>query len=510
MQPDEVSLSQKTIKNSAYSFLGYTWPIVFSIFITPVVVKKLGITDFGVYTLVNTIIGFLTLIDLGLNIALVKYISEYYAKKDFISLERLLSSARSLYAIIGFVGLGVFVVLGKYGMSAFNISGAYQAQLFPVFLLAGLTFFVNSLGWVYANCFPGLQRYDIYHKLNISQLTFLNILILVAVLMGYKLKVIFALNVLAVGALYIGYRLNIKKVLPGIKITYAWHWEEIKKSYKFGFIAAMGSLAQSALVQLDRLIIPVFTGPAVLSYYSLPGNVAQKTSGITASLAASVFPMASSLNASGEDAKNKNLYRKMVRLVTIIAAGFTVAIMAFSYKILLFWLNKDFADKGYIILIILAAVYFILALYAPLTNYLMGIGKIKFLTSWSITLAVLNLIALLLLVPYYGILGAAWAYAIGVLPIPLIFLMVERNFLKFTGIGIFYLKLYSKIVFTAAVFLLLSKFVLIPLIVNLFSLLVIGPLSVALYFVLYKVFGFVDPEDWDMLKVFLRKLKSKF
>jgi O-antigen/teichoic acid export membrane protein len=57
------SLSYKTYKNISYSFIGFVVPIVFSVFITPVIVHKLGVAEYGVLILTNTIMGFLGLLD---------------------------------------------------------------------------------------------------------------------------------------------------------------------------------------------------------------------------------------------------------------------------------------------------------------------------------------------------------------------------------------------------------------------------------------------------------------
>src|SRR6185437_4885760 len=144
-------------------------------------------------------------------------------------------------------------------------------------------------------------------------------------------------------------------LFPGISFRFSWHGEEIKKAYRFGALAAVSTLSNNALIQLDRLLIPVFVGPAQLSYYSLPGSVAQKSSGITGSLGNILFPLTSALQSSGESEKINAIYKRGFRNITIIAAALCSAIACFSYKILFFWLGKDFADRGVVILYILTA-----------------------------------------------------------------------------------------------------------------------------------------------------------
>src|SRR4029079_13787723 len=105
------SLSQNIIKNTSYSFLGYIAPIVFSIFVTPFMVRRLGLGDYGVYVLVSTIISFMFMADLGLGSAIVKYISEYWGAQKKENIQALISYAHTIFFGLGVFGLVAFVIL---------------------------------------------------------------------------------------------------------------------------------------------------------------------------------------------------------------------------------------------------------------------------------------------------------------------------------------------------------------------------------------------------------------
>ncbi len=506
---DSASLSYKTLKNVSYSLVGYVWPIVFSIFVTPIVLHRLGLANYGIYVLVNTIIGFLTLLDLGLASALIKYIAEYQAAGNEEGLRKLLNSAHTLYLFIAFIGLAVFLFLGKFFLPIFHITGMTTSHIFVVFALAGAAFFVITWGYVYAAVPAALQRYDITTKLSMFQLTFFNLGMLALVIMGFQLKAIMTLYLFFNIILVLVFRYYFKQLLPGFELSFGWDRKELKKSYRFGVFAAITNLSATSLFQLDRFLIPIFLGPALLTYYTLPGNVAQKVSGVSSSLTQVLFPLSSSLFGSGEQEKVGMVYRRTVRNLAVVAAAGSTACVLFAYPILLFWLGRDFADQGWKILIILAATHYLLSLYSPVYFCLMGLGKSKFLMYLSLFLAVVNIAFLIILVPHYGIVGAAWAYLAGVLPIPFLAAWVEQKYLGLKGIAAFYLKLYAKLFFTAGAVYVLVRFVLMKFAVSLYSLMAVGLLSAALYLLFYKLFGFMETEDWVLLKSFILKIKQK-
>lgn len=506
---DENSLSYKTLKNLSYSFIAFGFPILFSVFITPVVVHRLGIVDYGIYILTNTITGFVGLLDLGVSASMVKYFSEFHAQDNFPAMQRLIKSLGGVYILMGLVGLAVFLVLGAFFLPAFHITGLSQGNIFTVFTIAGLVFFVNSANSVYINVPQALQRYDLVTKINLSQLLVLNVGTLIAVLLGYKLKVIMLINLLAALGLTLAYKIVTNRLLPKLRMGISWDLAEVRKIYSYGFFAALTTISNGALNQLDRLIIPIFMGPAALSYYSLPGNVSQKTTTIVGSVSSVFFPMASSIAAKGQMDRLAEVYKKIVRNLSVLGAAMAISIALFGYQILFYWLGKDFADHGWFVLIISAGTYYLLALFSTLINILMGIGKVRFLACWSFVLAVINVIAMFVLVPPFGIVGAAWAFLIGTLPIVWMFYKAERDFFKLSGIFSFYIKLYAKILFTGLIFALLVKLLIIKAVTSFLTLIILGPASVILYLALYKLFGFFETEDWALFSLFLKKILAK-
>ena len=75
------------------SLLGYAVPMVISMVTTPIVLKALGISAYGLVSLVNVIIGYLTVMDMGLDMPITKYLAEDRAKVGNDSANRMLNNA---------------------------------------------------------------------------------------------------------------------------------------------------------------------------------------------------------------------------------------------------------------------------------------------------------------------------------------------------------------------------------------------------------------------------------
>lgn len=507
---DKNSLSYKTLKNSSYLFAGFLLPMFFGIFVTRELAAKLGTVEFGVFLLLNAINSFIGYVDLGLGTAITKFAAEYHARDDTNSLQNLLGSARVIFFLTGILGLAIFAVLGKWFLPAFNIPAQSYHNIFIVFILSGLVFFFNSINTVHTAVLSSLQRFDLITKLGTLNLVAVSLGSIILLRSGFQLKAVMALNVASVFFQILALRYYSRRLLPDLKIRFAMVRNEVAKAYKFGLQTFVSGISDSCLVFLDRLVIPIFLGPSQLAFYSVPGNVALKIPQVTNSLTGMFFPMASALSGTGQMEKLKSIYIRAFRNLSVIAMAITVAIILFANKILFFWLGADYANNGTEVLQVLALVYYLIALYNPLRNMLLGLGEVKLLIRQSIIMAVINVILLFIAVPRYGIVGAAWAYLFSVLPMIFTFYWVERKLFGITGQGAYYLKLYAKLLFTALAASLIIYFGLLPLVKNIWTLIILGPISVLLYPVLYLLFGFVDSEDKDLFKSYLLSLKERF
>jgi len=506
---DTNSLTYKTLKNISYRFLAFTWPMIFSILITPVIVLRLGVKDYGIYIFISTITGLLTLLDLGVTYAVIKYLAEYHARGDSDKTKKLLYSANSLFLLIGLTGLLATVAIYFGGTKLFAERLAGQDYYMILFVLAGIGFFVSSVNQLYTVIPEATQRYDISSKLNIIYQTLSALGNLILVIVGYRLIAIFSFQLGLTIVFFFVRRYYAQLILPIAKYRLEWDRSEIKKCYRFGLATVINNTANTSLAYLDRLIIPIFIGPSQLTYYSLPGNVAARIPGLTDNLSGIIFPVSAGIAGQGDNERIKRFYIRSVRLITLIASSISLSVIFLANEILRYWLSADFADKSTGILIILTLTNLTIALLSPVTSFFFGLGKIKFSSILSASMAVLNAFFLFLLLPRYGIMGAAWAYLLSVLPIFYMIYFIEQKYLHLTGRGRYYSRMLWQIGATGIISFFAVKILIAPLITNFTLLALGGPLAVILFLAVYELLGFNEQEDRNDLRKLVRQLAVK-
>jgi len=502
----------RTVKNAAYGFVSYLWPILFSFFLTPFIIHKLGVAEYGVYVLLLTVVGFFSLFNFGFMYTFVRELSAADGSDELIRLRlrRVFGATLTVFIAIGTLSLLAGIIFSFFGIELFNISPAHAESARLGFIFAGLVGFVNSLSLVYSQIPYALQRQDIGTNITIANITVLNVLTIGALFAGYGIATILFIQFLSgLFTLFILYRYS-RRLAPWLSPQFHRELSVYISMGSAGGYVYLHNLSSTFLGQLDRLIISTMIGPSVLTYYSVPNSITEKIQGTVISLSGILFPLSAQLHGQGEIEKLQRVYRRAMTIIIVLATALSVTVAVFGAKLLTYWVGPEIAAISVPLLGWLVPTYFLLAVFMPLTNFLGGIGKTKFLAFSSLSMAILNVFLLYVLLPKYGILGAAMAYFFSLLPLVGIIYYMERYYFAITDSGAFYLRLTAKLLITSLAF----SIVALPInsfwIHNLIGVVVAGPLAILMSIALFWLFGFFSKEDQllmlDVGKAFLRKL----
>lgn len=495
-----------TLKNSFFGLISYTWPAAIAIFITPIIVFSLGIAEYGVYILINTVTSILYLLAMGIGTSAIKHISGYLAQNESQKTEALVYSLNSLFLAIGIVGATIFVLLGFCISNVLRPDSVIDYQ--GIFILAGIFFLFSSISSTFDLILSSIRRFDLSMKINLLSMTLTSVGMLVLSLNGYKLKSIILLQIIVIILVIIINRVQCGKVFKYSHLKYRWDISEIKKNYKFGFFVFLSDLANSSLTYLDKLLIPAFLGAASLTYYSLPGSISSRISGISNSLSASILPLTSNLNSVKDQERIVTLYKRSTRLLTMLSSIITLVIILQSKTILSIWLNNDFALTSENIFIILALTHFLISLQNPITKFLFAIGETKFVAKISSAMAILNLVLLLILLPRFGIIGAAYAYLLSITPIFFVYYHTEKKYLKINLLKENAILFFKIIAVTIPIYF-INNILIQPFVVSIQTLLLSSFLLFFIYITAYRFFGFFENDDWEDIKNVLHSILLK-
>ena len=405
--------AKRSMINSVSSVLGYAIPMLINIFTTPILLELLGKDAYGINSLVGVIIGYFTVMDMGLGFPVIKYLSEYKSLgKDYL-IAKLLNTTITMYLYIGLIGLIIIMALSKvFALHIFAIPVAMHKDAIYVFFIASFGFLASvGMSWGRA-IFHGLQRYDITSGLSIFNQLAGILFGIVAVLKGYGIVGYVGVRVSITVITGILYFIVMKKfiaftVKPRIDKEIV---AKIKNYLGYGIInRVVGSL----LGRADVTIIGITISVALVGIYSIPLMLVRSLGYMIAFSVGFVFPAMSELMAVDNISKAGKMFTHVNRIMMIMIGLIFVPLYIWGDSFLELWVN-DIASEAIPILKILIVYSIISSSTNTMTNnILLGSGKIKYFTIFNIFKGFFSSVCIYYFITKFGIIGAPIGLVLG-------------------------------------------------------------------------------------------------
>jgi O-antigen/teichoic acid export membrane protein len=146
-----------------------------------------------------------------------------------------------------------------------------------------------------------------------------------------------------------------------------------------------------------------------VGYYAAPYEAITRAWILPASLAATIFPAFSSLEATGATKRNEELCARCLKSILLLLGPPLLLVIAFARPILSFWLGEDYAAQGALVLQILAAGVLVNSLAQIVFSLLQGLGRPDLVAKFHMAELPLYTALLWFLLGRMGVAGAALA-----------------------------------------------------------------------------------------------------
>ena len=398
------------LRNAFSNLLGAVIPALVAIGTVPLVVKGLGDASYGVYSLVTAIVGYFAVIDINVTAGSVKYIAEFNAHKDQERIDETVFFGLSVYALLGLAGgLGLYFGAHLLVTRVFSVPAGLVGEAVATLKLAALGFFLGQMQ-SYLNSIPqSLMRYDIASRIEMVFGTGVPLLTVGVLMLGYGLFEVILLRVIASAVNCVVLWRCIRRLLPAL----AWRKpgaairRELLGFSTYSFLSRFAGLSYA---YADKLIIGALVGVTGLAYFTVASTLANRILSLTFRLSSVLFPAASALAARGELERLRSLYLKVSRYVVFLNASVLVLVAVFSYQILYYWIDPQFARLGQAVLTVMALSQFIDSLTSLPSLVNDGMGHPRYSGMFALARAGIGLVAVYVGVDGWGIAGAAWGH----------------------------------------------------------------------------------------------------
>jgi len=403
--PPSESISHKIIRNTIFNILGKFWGILVALILTPYIIHHIGLERYGIWAIVSVITGYFGLLDFGVSTSFVKYISEYYTKKDVEKINQVVNIGFVFYSIFaGFIIALGFIVINPL-LTFFKIPSPLYNEAAFVFLLGIILFSISNALSPFGAIQTGLQRMDITNKVAIA----ISIPMIIGTIFfleaGYGLPGLMVNNAIILAINSIVNIVIAFKILPELRFNPFFFSREMgKRLFSYGIKVQAARLENVFTFQTDKLLISHFLSVGLVSFYQLGSVIINKARDLPLLLISAIIPAASEIEARGDKRKLYDLYSRGTKYLALIGTPLIVFVFLSAPLIMLTWMGGNY-EKSVLVIQILAPCYLINLLSGVGTSMALGLGKPELQMKAGLLQLILNIILSIILVIVIGFAG---------------------------------------------------------------------------------------------------------
>lgn len=404
-----MSNSNERKRGAILSYLSIILSTVVQLVYTPLLIRMLGQSEYGLYSLVSSVIGYLTVLDLGFGNAIVVFTAKYRAKKEYEKEKKLHGMFLVIFCIIGLIAglLGLLLYFNiplLFGKTMTDIE-LHKAKIMMLILSFNLA--ITFPFSIYSSIITAYEKFTFQKVMSILNTILKPILMIPLLFLGYKsITMTVVITVVNIIVLLSNYFYCKKKL--GINIKFMGFDKKLFKTiFSYSFFIFLGVIVDKVNWSIDQFVLGAVSGTIAVSLYSVASQINTLFVNLSNAMSGVLLPKMSKMIAKkASDKEMTNEFIKVGRIqyliIFLMASGFTL----FGKEFIMAWAGKDFVTSYYI------AVILILPLCVPLIQNL-GISIMqaknmhKFRSILLALIAVANIFISIPLAKAYGGIGSA-------------------------------------------------------------------------------------------------------
>ncbi|MFQ7292671.1 MAG: lipopolysaccharide biosynthesis protein [Monoglobales bacterium] len=322
---------------------------------TPIMLKLLGQSEYGLYQLSASVISYLRLLSMGFGASYIRYYARYKVTNDRESIKKLNGMYMTIYIVIGLMCLAAGSVLVmnvenifKKSLTADEINTSRILMSFMVLNLA-----ISFPGSVFGSHITANEQYIFQRVVNILRSLLNPCLTLPLLLMGYKsVAMVVVQTVLSVVGLITNWIFAKKKL--GMSFSFKnFEMKFLRELFIFSFWIFLNQIIDQVNNQVDKFILGIYSGTISVAIYGVANQIFSMYISFSTAISSVFTPRVNKLVMQGNsDEELTGMFVKVGRLQFMLLFLAVSGLVIFGQYFISIWAGEGYSD-AYIIALLL-------------------------------------------------------------------------------------------------------------------------------------------------------------
>lgn len=341
------------------SYTSQAIQILSGLIYTPIMLRLLGQSEYGLYTLVYSVVSYLSLLSFGFTASYMRFYSRAKAKNDENEVRKL----NGMFLII-FISIAVICIIcgsimiknirfifsdglteTEYGtakvlmaMMVFNLALTFPNSVFDAFTSAHERFFFQKILAVLQNLLNPFLALPLlimgYGSIGMVSVTTFLIIMKLSLNIWYSLK-----------------KLHVKFSFHGLQFGL------LKEMWVFTFFIFLNQIIDQVNWSVDKFLLGRLAGTTAVSIYGLGGQINTMYLQFSTSISNVFVPKVNKIVATSDDNKElTKLFTKIGRIQFIVLSLILTGFIFFGRPFMCFWGGNGYKDSYYVAILLIAPV----------------------------------------------------------------------------------------------------------------------------------------------------------
>lgn len=408
-----MDVSRVLAKNIAANWTGFLVQVAATFVTAPLLIKHLGASSYGAWSLIVGLTGYYGLLDLGFRAGLTQSLTQHLASGDTKKLNHAASTGFFALLVIALIVLVASAALAWAAPAVFNLPAGQEDVIRAAIVVMGISIAVQFPLFTFSAAMVAAQRNEVSSAIGIFTRVLTLTLTYLFLNRGHGLLGVCAATIAGNLLNYAGLWLCSRTILPQLVIGWCWVSPSSFRDFlNVGFWNFLVAGSRRLVSYTDTLLIAAFLPTAAIVPYSLALGMAEYFSGLLNQTCWVFFPAAAQLHARKDSRTLQSMYFVASRLVLCVSTVGALISSLLADDFFRLWVGfgshaSPFGSASAIYHILIGAVL-VSASQRIGEQVLVGIGHIRSLSLLAAMEGATNLILSLLLVGRLGILGVAF------------------------------------------------------------------------------------------------------
>lgn len=404
-------VTRQRLLNAGSNWLAFALTLLVAFLLTPHLIRSLGPARYDVWCVVEAILAYFTLLDLGVGVGLVRAAARSRQQPD--ELNRIASASVAVFSFAGLVALAIGIPLTLLLAPTIGerAGDPRDATLFMLLMLLNLALALplSALGSI----LEGREAFVGRSAIRVAALLLKAGGYVAVTWSGHSLVPLALVSLIVTALESLGLFALVFHIVPTLTlrrslIDRATLREVRGQSWHAFLVMLAGRITMQTAVIAVGLALPAGLATA----FATAARLVDYAKTLLRTITATLTPGIAAMEVAGDWAGIRRLILTTTTVTISLALPINLGLIAFGHPFLVRWVGSEIADRAYPPLVILSATLAIGVVQSVASRVLYGLGRLRWFARLAMLESVVNVLLTIVLIRDFDLVGVAVAVAV--------------------------------------------------------------------------------------------------